>query len=189
MIRRVILLGLVLQATVGFIGIPFGQPITSTLFAVGATGLLVAAVLLALQSFRAGYQLSAIGLALLAGHALLRLPGYALEIQGFDEHRAAIGVGAWTAAFIGFLLIGIGNRFALWVRIVGVLAGIGFVITALTVMLGFDAYTLQALITTSLMATVVMIGFIIDVWKDKEMVNFEPEMHHSEEDLGLSSNP
>lgn len=97
-----------------------------------------AAGLLALQTARAGSDLTALGFAAVALYGLGTTLTSSLLARGLVEASVEIQPGVWAILALGLVLIGLGGRMPGWVRTVGLAAAAGHAIAATAVLLGAE---------------------------------------------------
>jgi hypothetical protein len=132
-LKIVVIIGLALGAILGMLGaILSSEPARAVAWAIDGTGVIVAVTILALYHFRkshdgvaAGFLVYAIGEAVMLGGTAAALPA---SIAPF-----AAGTALWSA---GLLLTGIPAVFALWTRLVSIVAAVLFAIVALSIFSG-----------------------------------------------------
>lgn len=160
---RIAVIGLVVGAVFGIAGTFVADAsLRQLLWTLDGVGLVVAAVLLAVKYFREGRDVVAAGFLVFAIGEGLLVSG---NSAGLTAGAPSFGGGAalWAA---GLFLISIPTVFPVWVRVVGVIAGIlfavvaaqiawGLKVVATTAPLPFDAYPVLVLTFIGWIVTVI----------------------------------
>jgi hypothetical protein len=125
--------GLAVGGVFGLAGTFVGQAALRQLFwAIDGVGIVVATALLTMKFLRQGNDVVAAGfLVFLAGEGLL-LSGTAAGLEGSVPSYAG-GIALWSASLV---LVSVPNIFAIWIRVVGVIAAILFAISAVEIFWG-----------------------------------------------------
>jgi hypothetical protein len=126
-------IGLALGAVFGLVGtVVTQQNLRAAFWGIDSVGLVVATALLALRFFRKGKDCVAAGFLVFAIGEGVMLSGTAATLAESVPAFAA-GTALWSAAL---LLTSVPKEFALWIRLVGVIAAILFAITAARIFWG-----------------------------------------------------
>lgn len=126
-------IGLALGGIFGLLGTLVAQPnLRSAFWGIDGAGLVMAASLLAVKYFRKGNDIVAAGFLVFAIGEGVILSGAAASLAGSVPSFAA-GTALWVT---GLLLVCIPREFASWVRLIGVVAAILFVITSARIFWG-----------------------------------------------------
>ena len=169
--RTLIITGIGVSIVTGFGGVamPAASPEQAIAWTLAALGLLMAAVLLGIRSFRTGYDLSVAGFAIIALHAIGDIMAPAITTVGFPEISSGAYVSTYAVLALGLLLIGISEEYRRWIRAGAVVAAIAFAGSAVLILYGIDVEWPLAMtfsIGSRLLLIVVMVGWVIDVWND-----------------------
>jgi len=132
-INAIAVIGLALGGALGLAGAMVPQPnIQAVLWAIDASGLVMAAAVLALKYFRAGNDIVAAGFFIFAIGEGVLLSGTAAGPAGSIPAFAA-GTALWATAL---LLISVPKLFALPIRVLGLASAILFAITTMRIFWG-----------------------------------------------------
>ena len=132
-INAIAVIGLALGGALGLAGAMVPQPnIQAILWAIDASGLVMAAAVLALKYFRAGNDIVAAGFFIFAIGEGVLLSGTAAGPAGSIPAFAA-GTALWATAL---LLISVPKLFALPIRVLGLASAILFAITTMRIFWG-----------------------------------------------------
>jgi hypothetical protein len=133
--KFIIIAGLVLGGALGMAGTFVGDDhLRSLLWAIDGTGLIAATSLLAVRFIRAGEECAAAGFIVYAIGEAVMLGGTAGSLEASVPSFAA-GTVLWSAAL---LLTSIPKVFAIWARLVALIAAALFGIVSLRIFLGAD---------------------------------------------------
>jgi len=155
--------GLAVGAAIGIGGSLMKDPILMAMFyELSSVGLTVAAVLLGLRYQAMGDLPVAAGFILLAIAEAVMSGGNAASSEG-----AQPAFGAGMALYVpAFILIAASNAFPMWVRVVGGLAAIPFLIAASKIFMGVPVPSTDPLPGAGYgLLTITIIGWIISTWK------------------------
>jgi hypothetical protein len=134
-VRFIIISGLVLGGALGMAGTFVGDDhLRSLLWAIDGTGLIAATSLLAVHFLQAGEECAAAGFIVYAIGEAVMLGGTAGSLEASVPTFAA-GTALWSAAL---LLTSIPKVFAIWVRLVALIAAALFGVVSLRIFLGAD---------------------------------------------------
>jgi hypothetical protein len=134
-VKFMIIAGLVLGGALGMAGTFVGdEHLRSLLWAIDSTGLIAATALLAVRFLGAGEECAAAGFIVYAVGEAVMLGGTAGSLEASVPSFAA-GTALWSAAL---LLTSIPRVFAVWVRLVALIAAVLFAIVALRIFSGAD---------------------------------------------------
>jgi hypothetical protein len=99
-----------------------------------------------------------------------------LLARGLPEVSVGIQPGIWALLALGLLLIGLSDRFAAWVRGVGLVSAAGHAIAAVTVLFGAEMPHTGAapsdweplvVAVSKLFFWIALIGWIVALWKER----------------------
>lgn len=132
-LRLIAAIGLVIGAVLGIAGtFAPSASLRGLLWGVDGTALVVASALLACHHLHRGNVLAGAGfLVFVAGEALV-LSGAAMTLEASAPSFAA-GVGLWAASLA---LVGASNTMPVWLRTVGFVAALLFVVVAVRIFMG-----------------------------------------------------
>jgi len=134
-LKVIIIAGLVLGGALGMAGTFVGDDhLRSLLWAIDGTGLIAATALLAVRFIRAGEECAAAGFLVYAIGEAVMLGGTAGPLEASVPSFAA-GTALWSAAL---LLTSIPKVFAVWVRLVALVAALLFGIVSLRIFSGAE---------------------------------------------------
>ncbi|MGA8939073.1 MAG: hypothetical protein WB439_07905 [Acidobacteriaceae bacterium] len=134
-LNLVAVVGLVLGAVLGMAGTMVQDPhVRACCWAIDAVGLVVATSLLAMRYFRKGNDAIAAGFLVYAIGESVMLIGTPMSLAASVPSFGA-GTALWAAAL---LMISVPKGFAVWVRAVGVVAGVLFGITSARIFAGVE---------------------------------------------------
>jgi hypothetical protein len=126
-------IGLGVGAVFGLAGtLVASAPVRQTFWGIDGVGLIVATALLTMRFLRSGDDCVAAGFLVFAIGESLLVSGTAAGLEGSVPSFAG-GVALWAAAL---LLISVPTAFAMWVRLVGVLAAALFAVVAVRIFWG-----------------------------------------------------
>jgi hypothetical protein len=132
-LNKVAAAGLAVGAILGMAGTFVSQPnLQNTCWAIDSVGLIIATTLLAIKFVRRGNDFLAAGFLVFAIGESVIFSGTAAGLTGSVPAFAA-GAALWAAAL---LLISIPRAFAIWIRVVGVIAAALFALTAVKIFCG-----------------------------------------------------
>lgn len=132
-LNLIAVIGLVFGAVFGMLGtFVAASNLRAASWAIDAVGLVIATSLLALRFFRKSNDIVAAGFLVFAIGEAVMLSGTALALEAGAAAFAA-GTALWSAAL---LLVSVPRAFALWTRLVGILAAILFAVTSARIFWG-----------------------------------------------------
>lgn len=132
-LKFVAVAGLVLGGVFGMAGtFVSASNLRAIFWAIDSVGVVVAMSLLALRFFRNGNDMVAAGFLVFAIGEAVMLSGTALSLEASTAAFAA-GTALWCAAL---LLVSVPRAFALWTRVLGIIAAILFAITSARIFWG-----------------------------------------------------
>ncbi len=132
-LKIVAVIGIVLGGVLGMLGtMVSAQNVRAISWAIDGTALVVAASILALMYFKKGNECVAAGFLVYAIGEAVMLGGTAGSLEASIPSFAA-GAALWSA---GLLLTSVPNVFAIWMRIVALIAAILFAITSAQIFWG-----------------------------------------------------
>lgn len=133
--------GLVVGSVLGMAGtFAPSVPVRGLLWGLDGTTLVVATVLLTIHYFRKGSDVVAAGFLVYAAGQTLILSTAAMDLAASGPMFGA-GAGLWAASLF---LLSVPRAAALWVRIVGVIAGALFLVVAIRIFMGNALTALSA---------------------------------------------
>ena len=129
----------ILASIAGFPFEPLDAPAWSGLFfTVWALGLVAATGLLAVDDARAGDDVAAIGFAAVALYGVGTTLNSSLLARGLAEASVGVQPGVWAMLALGLGLLALSRRLPVWVRVTGLLAGVGHAVAATAVLFGAE---------------------------------------------------
>ena len=140
--NRIVVAGLVVAIIASLAGFPF-EPLgahawAGTFFLVWALGIFVSAALLAVAAVRAGDDLAAVGFGAVALYGVGTTLNGSLLARGLPEVSVGLQPGIWAMLALGLIVLGVGGRFAGWVRVAGFAAALGHGVAAVAVLFGAE---------------------------------------------------
>ena len=132
-LKVLVIVGLLLGGIFGMAGTFVADPkLRAVFWAIDGLGLIVATAILSLKNFRAGNDAVAAGFLIYSIGESVMLGGTSQPLEAMVPTFGA-GAALWAAAL---LLTGIPPRFAIWVRVVSVIAALVFAITFAEILWG-----------------------------------------------------
>jgi hypothetical protein len=178
MTRTLIIAGLIIAIGASIAGFPFdaadANDWSGFLFVVFALALFMSVALLAFGALRERDDVTALGFGAVAVYAIGTTLNSSLLARGEAEISVGLQPGIWGALVLGFLLIGLGNRYPGWIRIVAVASAMGHAFAATALLFGAEmphtgaqATDLAPMVVaiSKLLFWVVLVGLVLDLWK------------------------
>jgi hypothetical protein len=178
MIRRLILIGIAEAVNADGIGIALGAQDSqwaSVFWLTAKTGFVLAAALLTIVAAREQHYVAAAGFGVVGVFAFGFGLATSVQAHGFEDVFLGLLPGVAIAGAVGLLLIGISRWFAIWVRIVGVVAAAGFVISAGLLLLAAAPQTTPPDISLNLFRVsyilylITAVGWVVEVRNNIEI--------------------